>query len=147
MRLTLDANILVRAAIRPNGPAWAVFEFAIRTENRLVLSRAILDEVRRVLGYERIRKHAGITPEQIDRFLNLLEKVSEMTAPIQIVAVCRDPDDDAVIATAIEGRSEVLCTLDRHFYDPTVIAYCTTHAIRIVSDVEILREFRDPTED
>jgi predicted nucleic acid-binding protein len=56
--------------------------------------------------------------------------------------VARDPDDNPVVQTAVEGNAEVLCTLDRHFRDPVVVAYCAAKGIRIVGDVELLRELK-----
>ncbi len=59
------------------------------------------------------------------------------------VAVPADPDDDPVILTAVEGNAGVICTLDRHFHHPEVLAYCAEREIRILSDVELLRLLRE----
>jgi hypothetical protein len=32
----------------------------------------------------------------------------------------------------------VICTLDRHFYDPPVIEFCRMRNIRIMTDVELI---------
>ena len=147
MRLTLDANIIVRAAIRPAGPAGAVLELATRPGNRFVLSQAILDEVRRVLGYERIRKLSGFTPQEEDDFVSSLAELAEVIAVEDVPSVCSDPDDDVVVATAVAGGSDVLCTLDRHLRHPLVVAYCATHSIRVLTDLEVLTVLRKPKED
>jgi len=32
----------------------------------------------------------------------------------------------------------VICTVDGHFYEPGVIAFCNRYGIRIMNDVELL---------
>jgi predicted nucleic acid-binding protein len=59
-----------------------------------------------------------------------------------ITAVQADPDDNAVIATAIAGQAEVICTRDRHFHRQDVIDFCSQHGIRILDDIELLNELR-----
>ena len=53
-----------------------------------------------------------------------------------------DPDDDVVLATAGDGQAEIIGTLDKHFAHPAVVAYCTTHGIRIMNDIDLIRELR-----
>jgi len=36
----------------------------------------------------------------------------------------------------------ILCTLDRHFRQPLVRAYCATYGIRVLTDVDLLVELR-----
>jgi putative PIN family toxin of toxin-antitoxin system len=142
MRITTDSNILVRAAVRPLGPAGQVLDRSSLPPHALVLSMPILDEVRRVLQYERIRQLAGISDEEREEWIALVAAVSDVISPTEIVPVCQDPDDDLVIATAVAGRSNVVCTLDRHLRAPLVQAYCATFHIRILTDVELLAELR-----
>jgi predicted nucleic acid-binding protein len=56
--------------------------------------------------------------------------------------VSADPDDDPIIQLAVAAHAAVLCTRDRHFHRPDVQAYCARHGIRILSDLDLLRELR-----
>ena len=56
--------------------------------------------------------------------------------------VLNDPNDDPVIFTAVEGRADVLCAMDRDFYAPGVIDFCHQHGIQIMNDVDLLRLLR-----
>jgi predicted nucleic acid-binding protein len=58
----------------------------------------------------------------------------------QIVAA--DPTDDFILATAAAGRADVVVTLDKHFDDPAVRAFCAAHGIRILDDQALLAELR-----
>jgi len=136
MRTTPDTNILVRAAVSPFGPAGQVLDRSTLSPHALILSTQILDEVRRVLQYDRVRQLARISDEEREEWIALV-------TPTEIVPVCQDPDDDVVVATAIMGRADVVCTLDRHLRSPLVQAYCATFQIRVLTDVELLAELRD----
>ena len=143
MRIVCDTNILVRAAVRPQGPARAVLDAAIADPHVLVTSGPLLAEVRRALGYERLQRLARMTAAEIDAYVEALEGVADLVPlPSAVPAVCRDPDDDAILATAVLGRAEVLCTLDRALRGDDVVAYCAMHGIRVLSDTELLHEWR-----
>lgn len=143
MRVTCDTNILVRAAIRPLGPARAALEATTQPPHRLVLSEFILDEVHRALHCDRIQRQFAIGNEEIDRLANALRAVADVvTIPEGCTLVATDPDDDPVIATAVAGQADVLCTLDQHLRKPLIHAYLATYNVRILTDVELLLELR-----
>jgi predicted nucleic acid-binding protein len=52
----------------------------------------------------------------------------------QVKGVCRDPDDDAVLAAAIEGRATVIAT-----GDADLLALGAYEAIQIVTPRMVLR--------
>jgi predicted nucleic acid-binding protein len=57
--------------------------------------------------------------------------------------VVSDPDDDAVLYTAADGRADVLCTRNvRHFASSEVKSFCADRSIRVMTDLEILSELR-----
>jgi len=55
-----------------------------------------------------------------------------------------DPDDDPVVHAAVIGRADAVCTLNRHFYNLSVLEYCRERGVTIASDVDILRFLRSP---
>ncbi|MBI3466021.1 MAG: hypothetical protein HY000_23655 [Planctomycetes bacterium] len=61
-----------------------------------------------------------------------------------VTAIQSDPDDNAVIAAAIAGQAEVICARDRHFRHQDVLDFCALRGIRILDDIELLRELRQP---
>lgn len=56
--------------------------------------------------------------------------------------VLPDPNDDPVVYTAVAGRAEVLCAMDRHFYTDQVISFCRQSDIEVMNDVELLKKLR-----
>lgn len=140
MRVVLDANIIARATPGKSGPAAAVRK-AIRNPHLLILSPFLLAELARVLRYDRVRKLHGLSDPEIDAFLSVLQTDALMVnvpVPATHAIVPSDPDDDPIVATAVDGKADFLCTLDKHLRRPEVKTYCAAHGVEIVTDVELL---------
>jgi len=74
-----------------------------------------------------------------------LSLVAEMVQLPEIsggLSITTDPDDMPVLQTAIIGDAQVLCTLDRHFYSPAVLAYCSRNDLEVLGDAELLSRLR-----
>ncbi len=111
MRLALDANVLI-AAFVARGLCAELLEHSVR-EQEPVTSAAILEEVRRDL-VDKIK----VTVAQADQAIWLLRTRSEVVEPVDLgTQVCRDPDDDVVLGTAVAGRCEAIVTGDKDLLD------------------------------
>ena len=56
--------------------------------------------------------------------------------------VLADEEDDPIIHTAVMGKADALCTLNRHFYAPIVVQYCKERGVLLATDVELLNALR-----
>jgi uncharacterized protein len=107
MRILYDTNELVKTLSRREG----ILAFKRDTVERHITnitSRHILGEVEAVLA-ERMK----LTKQKAKAATRLLEHRSIVVNPKVIEKVCRDPFDDYVLATAIEGSAEYLVTEDK----------------------------------
>jgi len=142
MRIVLDTNILVRAHAKARGPARELLQFIIGSPKHiLLLSPFLLQELERVFSYERVRASTKLSNEEVDEYLGYLKAkgVSEIVFPGPAPRVVpNDPDDDPVVHTAVIGRADALCTLNRDFYNPAVRVYCRERGVLVASDVEVL---------
>jgi len=144
MRILLDTNVLARAAAGRVGPAYDLVLCATRTDHVLVVSPFLVAELSRVLRYERLRPIHRLTDPEIDQYVNDLIAVAEMVIPASPEAVVSaDPQDDPIIATAVSGQVDVLCTADRHLLHPEVVAYCRARRIAVMTDLELLPLIRE----
>lgn len=140
MRIVLDTNILVRANIKAQGPAREALLKIISGNHVLITSPFLLREVERALAYPRVRKLWRLSLQDIQEHVQLLVKVSELVHPIiGAPVVLKDPADDPVIYTAVSGKADAICTLDRDFLEAGVVAFCRNHGIFILTDVELLQ--------
>jgi len=144
MRAVLDTNVLVRATKNASGPARELLRQFEAEQHVLIVSNAILVELLRVLDYPRVRAMHRLTDKECLEFIRSLHDAAEVVAlgDTPAAGVSLDPDDDPVIQTALEGKADVLCTLDRHLRTQTVQDYCLGHGIRVLTDVELLDELR-----
>jgi uncharacterized protein len=139
MRAVFDAAILVRAHHNAAGPARAARRRVTERPHCLILSPYILAETQRVLSYPRVNAIFGLDSAEIREYIRYLEFAAEIVDPkVTEPVVLKDPNDDPVIYTAVAGKADVLCTLDRHFYDPAVLEFCRMRDIRVMSDVDLL---------
>lgn len=94
MRVVLDTNVLVAAFIA-RGVCTDVFERVI-AEHELVLSTHILREFEHVMT-----KKLRFDASRVERPLALLQRIGRVEEPEPLPKpVCRDKDDDAVLALA-----------------------------------------------
>ena len=146
MRILLDTNILARAAIPGEGPARVVMLSATEDPHVLLMSAFIFSELHRILRYERVRKIHGLDDAGIDRFVSDLQASSatvELPDEPADPVVPSDPDDDPIVATAVAGLADVLCTLDRHLHHADVRSHCEMRGLRILTDIELLAMLRE----
>ncbi len=143
MRVTCDTNVLVRAAVRPAGPARAVLVETTAPPHVLVLSEQIIAELSRVLRYERVQRQLRLTDDAINELVAGLRAVAELAVPPEAMPkVSSDDDDNIVIATAVAGKADAISSRDRHLRHRLVQAYCATYGIRVLTDLELLAELR-----
>ncbi len=106
MRVVLDTNVLV-AAFVARGICTDVFERVI-ADHELVLSPHILDEFDRVMTSK-----LGFDHTRVERALALFRRVGRVVTPEPLEEpVCRDRDDDAVLALAHSSGASCLVTGD-----------------------------------
>jgi len=143
MRVTPDTGILVRMNVQATGPARRLLETILAGPHELVLSEFLLDETARVLRYPRIQKLYKLTEQDIAEHVQLLRSRADLVSPVVYKpVVLADPNDDPVVYTAVAGRADVLCALDRDFYAANVISFCDERGIAIMNDAELLRKLR-----
>jgi putative PIN family toxin of toxin-antitoxin system len=144
MRVLLDTNVLVRATGNASGPGREVFLRLLDPHHQLIGSAFLFDELRRVLNYPRVQALHGLAVDEAERHVRNIAAIAEtidLPGPIAST-VPHDPDDDPIVATAIYGRADVLCTLDRHLHRPEVVSYCAQYNIRVLDDLALLEELR-----
>jgi uncharacterized protein len=110
-RAVLDPNVLIAAAIRPDGaPAECLRAHAAGSFD-LVVSPLLLAELGAVLAREKFRPF--LTSEQAVRLVNALARDSHLADdPVERQPVSRDPTDDYLIALARSVSAHVLVTGD-----------------------------------
>jgi putative PIN family toxin of toxin-antitoxin system len=130
----VDASVLVSAFLFPLSRPGAVLALAEDGAYTLCLSPILIEETRRSLVNPRLRGRYGRDAGEIDAFCRRLADHAAMVTDLpEIGPVCRDPDDDHVIAAALAAGAGFIVTGDKD------LLTLGTHAgIRIVSAADFL---------
>jgi uncharacterized protein len=114
LRVVADANVLISAALArsPNAPSVVILEAALDGRLDLVTSPQLLGEITSVLKRPRLRKYLSI-----DEALRFVADLAAQTIlltdpPGPPAAVCRDPDDDYLVALATARHADAIVTGD-----------------------------------
>jgi putative PIN family toxin of toxin-antitoxin system len=143
MRVMCDTNVLVRPILTPSGAAAELLR-RIAEEHLLVTSAYQLTELLDVLRRPAIRVLHGRTDRDLRRIISRIYSLASVVRlPADIPTIVQyDPEGNPIVMTAVAGRAEVLCTLDRHLRRPEVIDFCAGHGVRILTDSDLLAELR-----
>ena len=54
-----------------------------------------------------------------------------------------DADDDWLVALAVHGQADVICTRNRDLFHADVLAYCRGQGVEVMNDLDLLARLRD----
>lgn len=112
LRLVLDTNVVVAAALNPEGLSRSVLLLATARPARLYLSPLILAEYRAVLA----RRELGVPRRLQLQLLDFIASRARLVSPSRVVRVASDPADDMFLECSDEARADYLITGNvRHF--------------------------------
>lgn len=112
LRLVIDTNILVSAAIKPAGLQRTVLLLALTRPARLYVSPPILQEYREVLARPELR-----IPKRLRvQLLQLIRNRSRSVAPKRRLDVTLDPDDNIFVECADAASADYLVTGNQKHY-------------------------------
>jgi uncharacterized protein len=112
LRLVLDTNIVVSAALKPDGLQRTVLLLAMTHPARLYISAPILSEYRTVLSRPEFKIRKGLRLQ----FLQRIETASHLVSRTPQIRVASDPDDNIFLECADAARADYLVTGNqRHF--------------------------------
>jgi putative PIN family toxin of toxin-antitoxin system len=112
LRLVIDTNILVSAALKPDGLQRTAVLLALTKPARLYVSSSVLSEYWEVLS----RPELGIRKGLRQQFFDLIEKRAHLVSPPRRLQITSDPDDNIFLECVDAARADYLVTGNqRHF--------------------------------
>ncbi len=109
--VVVDTNVLISARlIADSAPAQAL-EALRACGARLLFSGATLAELDTRLRKPKFRRY--VTEQEIAAFLDALADIAVLREPEFAVNACRDPDDNAFLALALDGQADCIITGDQ----------------------------------
>ena len=112
LRLVIDTNVLVSAALKPDGLQRTTFLLAITKPGRLNVSPPVLEEYAEVLSRPELSIRRGLRLQ----LLQLIKNQGHLVTPSRHIEVTSDPDDNVFVECADAARADFLVTGNRkHF--------------------------------
>ena len=118
-RAVFDCMVFLQAVTNEQGPAFACVDLVEQEKLQLIVSPAIMAELRDVLSRPKVRaKFPHLTDERVEGFLHWLEDKGITLAEVpRVFEYPRDPDDEPYINLAIASDARYLVSRDKDLLD------------------------------
>ena len=140
IRAVLDTNIFISAALskNPSSPTREAIERWKRGEFVLLICTPLAEEIA-----EKLLDHR-IDADEIAALVEKLARLAEWVEipPEKIEDLLSDPDDNVIVACAVEGQANYLVTYDPHF-DSLGGEYRGIKVVKAIPFLEALRREED----
>ncbi len=134
MRIVLDANVIVSAALSKKSISYRAFEKTVE-KNVLLISEDTFDELFDVLYRPKFRKYFIPEDTRPDILLTVLRFGVLITPAVKVIA-CRDPKDNMYLELALSGKANCIVT-----GDPDLQILNPFKNISIIAPKEFLENF------
>lgn len=119
MRVLIDTNVLISAALNPNGIPFQAYMKATSVPNRGLICEQNVVELQRVFNKKFPSKIAAL-----DRFLSIVLLTMELIpVPVEEIRAeerIRDVADRPILRAAIYAKADVLLTGDKDFLEADI---------------------------
>ena len=130
MKVVFDTNVLVSALVFPGGRGEAALQRIAAEQDRLVVSKPIIDELLGILA----RKFAR-DAEELAHVAVFLSELALAVKPRRKLHVVKDEPDNRILECALAGHAEAIVTGDK-----ALLALKQYGGVRIVSLREYLED-------
>ena len=119
MKIMLDTNIIISAALFPSGKAAQAFFKAISPPSEPIICDYIIDELHR-----KFREKFPQRTKELEAFLyNALSFITVVSTPEeenQAENLVRDPKDRPILRAALDAHAELFLTGDKDFLESSI---------------------------
>ena len=116
MRVLIDTNVLISAALNANGVPYQAYVKAASYPNHGLICEQNVDEMKRIFNKKFSKRLAAL-----DKFLSIalltLELIPIPTDENMSESQVRDVDDRPILRAAIEAKADILLTGDKDFLE------------------------------
>jgi putative PIN family toxin of toxin-antitoxin system len=119
LRVVVDTNVILSGILSSKGAPAEILDAWRERRFLLLISPAIIAEIRAVLRYPRIRKKYSISDREIELLISLLEHDALLLPGNADVvgSVPDDPADEMFLACVLDGGADMIVSGDHHLLD------------------------------
>lgn len=111
LRVVVDPNVIVSAAISPAGVTGRLIRRALAGEFRIVVCPMLLQEANEVLSRPKLRRFVTVV-DALDLLASIEGAAESWADPVVIEATSRDRGDDYLVALMMESGADRLVSGD-----------------------------------
>jgi putative PIN family toxin of toxin-antitoxin system len=143
-KAVFDSTVLVSTFLTPRGVSSQLLRLARQGAFTMSLSEDLLNEIQEtLLEDEDLRARFPYSDRDVHAFMTKLKRaVQPVPHPPVVKGVCRDPEDDMVIACALGAGAQYLVTRDKDLL--TLKAYQGVTMIRPEQFMHVIRQQLPP---
>ncbi len=134
MRVVLDTNVIISAALSKNSTTFRAFERAMDSHTPLI-SFATFEELQETLYKPKFDKYFSLEDTR-PGIIETVLRFGSVIIPITKVKVCRHANDDKFLELALSGKADCIVT-----GDPDLLVLNPFESIPIISPNEFLEKF------
>ncbi len=116
MRVLIDTNVLISAALNPQGVPFLAYKKAATFPNRGLICEQNVDELRRIF-YKKFPTRLAALDKFLSTALLTLELIPMSDNEAIAEAQIRDTKDRPILRAAIEANADILLTGDKDFLE------------------------------
>lgn len=111
LSVVVDTNVFVSGLIVEKGLPHQLIKLLEEDLFIFIISQKMRDELEEVL--HRVKFSAFLSEGKLSKFFRMIDIISTVVSPHAIIKIeVRDPKDQIVLATALEGKADYLVTGD-----------------------------------
>lgn len=119
MRVLIDTNVLISAALNPNSVPSQAYQKAASYPNRGLICEQNVSELKRIF-YKKFPHRMSALDQFLSTALITLELVPSPSDELAVEALIRDQKDRPILRAAIEAGADILLTGDKDFLESGV---------------------------
>jgi putative PIN family toxin of toxin-antitoxin system len=118
LKIVIDANLFASALIKPNSNPGRILDLIKQNQVELILSTAIIKEIKRILLYPKLQKYHRRTVQEIDAYFEdilMFAWIVEGEGEVDLIE--DDPTDNKYLVCAYEGEADYIVSGDHYLLD------------------------------
>lgn len=133
IKVVVDTNIWISSLIASSKTAARLIDEWREGKFEIVVSEQQVLELYEVFSRPKFLVKYRIDRQEIDDIVSSIAFRAERVTLKGSTKLCRDPDDDIIIETAIRGRAKYLVTGDKDITnDKTVLSFLSRHGVSVI---------------
>jgi len=141
----VDTNVWVSALLNPAGHPARLVEAARLGRFEVIASIPLLEELAEVMIRPRILRARSLLREEAEAYTSAISRLANLVPVAGVVNICRDPDDNLVLETALAGGATYIVSRDEDLSrDLDVIDAFAAQGVRIMTVAHFLEVLDGP---